>query len=102
MARRLRFLLVIVALLLSVSWLAAGSLAASAQSNNGASCVREFFTVARADYGWSPQDVVRAINTDGDPNYQVANLGDLINRVANAEIGIFDTSGVYHICPNPQ
>ena len=99
MTGRLRFLLVIAALLISPSGLAVGSLAAGAQSNPGAPCVREFFTIARDDYGLSREDVVRAINTDGDPNYQVANLGDLINRVANGELGVFDASGTFHVCP---
>ena len=99
MTRRLRFLLVIVALLLSVSWLAVGSVAISAQSNRSDPCVRDFFAVARDDYGLSPQGVVQLINTDGDPNYQVANVNDLINRVAGGELGVFDTSGTFHVCP---
>jgi hypothetical protein len=77
-----------------------GLSSAAAQSNRSDACVRDFFTVARVDYGLSPEGVVQFINTDSDPNYQVANVGDLVNRVANAELGTFDTSGVYHICAN--
>ena len=68
----------------------------------GDSCVRDFFEVARAQYGWSPQDVVQIINTDGDPTFQVDNVGHLRERLANAELGIIDQDGVYHICPNPS
>jgi hypothetical protein len=99
MTRRLRFLLVFVALLLSISWLAVGSLTVSAQTNNGAPCVRDFFTIARVDNGLSPEGVVRLINTDSDPNYQVDNVRDLMNRVASGELGVFDASGTFHSCP---
>jgi hypothetical protein len=89
--------LAIVAVLF-LAWAAVGTSTAHAETNYGEECVRDFFTVARVDYGMNPIDVVQLINTDGDPNFQVANVGELIDAVANAKLGIFDTSGVFHIC----
>ena len=66
-----------------------------------ASCVRDFFAVAWEDHALSPPEVVELINADGDPTFQVDNVGHLRERVANAEIGIFDREGVFHICPTP-
>ena len=93
-----RFVVVAVLLVLPLGAVPSGTVAQAP----GDACVREFFEVARVDYGLSPQDVVTMINTDGDPTFQVDHVGHLRQRVANAEIGIIDAQGVYHICPNPN
>ena len=87
--------------LVVLAWSSLGGRGASAEPNQGDACVRDFFTVARVDHGLSPAGVLESINTDGDPNYQVENVHALRELVASAELGIFDNTGTFHVCPNP-
>jgi hypothetical protein len=89
----LRTARIVLIIAMMAAWLAIAPMTAEARS-----CVADFYAVARDDYGWNPPAIVDAINNDGDPSYQVANVGDLTNRVRTGELGIFDRNGNFHIC----
>lgn len=99
-ATYLRIVAMAILLALSGGFSAGG---ATAAPGGGDACVRDFFEVAREQYGWSPHEIVVILNTDNDPNdFRVANVQALRELVINAGLGIFDRNGAYHICPNPM
>ena len=70
-----------------------------AQGGQG-DCVREFFRIARRDYGWSPHDVVVQLNSDNDRSYQLTGVHDLRTHVADGSQGIIDKqTGETFSCP---
>jgi hypothetical protein len=77
----------------------AGMHQADAQGSRS-DCVREFFRIARRDYGWSPHDVVVQLNTDSDRSFQLTGVHDLRMHVADGSQGIVNKqTGETFSCP---